>query len=722
MFVRFDTLRVPGTLQWVAATTCSTSDCKGSGVGLYNAGQAIDTGAYANLAFQRGSANGEIYWDQIHVGVDVSTIQTSVNGTGFGGDSGFTVGYQALVAADTVKDEDLSGGGFSGVLGLSPPANSVITTIIPGATSGGPDGATFLDNLFGAGNTAPVGRYLSLALERWGDSTTKSSLGFGARDTSICGNPCQPNYSNVVSSPSGPLFWRIMLEGITVDTFNSPSSSTSGPTNIQHFPIKMPSSTTTSQSWPVAVMDSGGGPILFADRNLLNAVYGVYGIGPSSDGYYYVPCKKPIAVSFIFNSIAYPVHPLDMSDFTSSDQTHQTCLGSMQYGAGLTAGDIILGSSFLKNVYSVYTYPITGATSKTWAPLVGLVPLTNSTTAAQQFYNVRSLNMPLSDGSTSGGSNSGSNSGGGGPSSQQAQDQGRHVVSGGIIALCVVLGFVALAAGMFCAWFFWLRRKYGKDGSAPDVQPDEPEEKNDDPAVVAARGRRSKKYQSMQRQKSMVDGYSDLDVDSWACDESIGDVSSLAANPLRTITSGESVRDEKEPNYNATQVDSGHSNTESTRENNIRYSTSAAWESTYPPAGWSPSILTSRTASYHRDKSPSVSSTKTLLYNGPNEIGMNSPGLDGPYPTSTALNHLQLYSPPTRHSLLRNPSISTPVDIESPDHIDDERGNKVSSNGGYFDSMPMKTIRVVQNDTDVNTSPTRSFRPSARLIDASEDR
>lgn len=104
---------------WVAASTCATSDCTASGVGLYDAERAIDSGSYANLTFQTGAAAGEIYWDQVQVGVNVSTIETAVNGTGFGGASGFTVSYQAFVAATEVSSEDLSGGSFSGVLGLS---------------------------------------------------------------------------------------------------------------------------------------------------------------------------------------------------------------------------------------------------------------------------------------------------------------------------------------------------------------------------------------------------------------------------------------------------------------------------------------------------------------------------------------------------------------------------------------------------------------------------
>jgi hypothetical protein len=61
----------------------------------------------------------------------------------------------------------------------------------------------------------------------------------------------------------------------------------------------------------------------------------------------YMSCTQLISVSFIFNGQEYAVHPIDMSDYTSDSGQ---CRGSMQYSDNLAAGDVILGSSFLKNV------------------------------------------------------------------------------------------------------------------------------------------------------------------------------------------------------------------------------------------------------------------------------------------------------------------------------------------------------------------------------------
>jgi len=138
--------------------------------------------------------------------------------------------------------------------------------------------------------------------------------------------------------------------------------------------------------------------MLFGSRDMINSIYGAYGsefggatrvdkiynrlradvsasffallVGPASDGICeststpchpvplplsdtnatatdYMSCTQLISVSFTFNGQEYAVHPIDMSDYTS---TSSQCRGSMQYADNLAAGDVILGSSFLKNV------------------------------------------------------------------------------------------------------------------------------------------------------------------------------------------------------------------------------------------------------------------------------------------------------------------------------------------------------------------------------------
>lgn len=171
---------------------------------------------------------------------------------------------------------------------------------------------------------------------------------------------------------------------------------------------------------------------------------------------------------------------------------------------GLRSYHSVLGSSFLKNVYSVYRYPDQKLNPTTWQPTVGMAPLTDAATAARDFYAVRKLRQPLSG-------VSGGNTAGGVGNPQQSADAvaGQHrVVSTAVIAACSVIGFFVMAAGAFCAWWFWWRRRLGQNGVVEYKMAHMDSEQSTDMF-------RSRKHVETQRQKSMVDGFSDYDVDSW---------------------------------------------------------------------------------------------------------------------------------------------------------------------------------------------------------------
>ena len=250
---------------WVASDTCTSSDCKSTSQ-LFNASQSLDSGSSASLTFQSGSASGEIYWEEITLG-------------------NFTIGYQAMVVADTVTDEDLSGGNYSGVLGLALPANSVIYSEIGGTTGSSPDGATFLDNLFGMGQSAPTERLFSLALARLEDVRTTSFLGIGAIYSSYCPSPCQPPYSPIISQPNlgvtGYTHWRIQLESMSATTWSDAQNGVGNTTTALSLGASL---VDTSKGSPIAVLDSGGMQILVGSKTYADTIYGAYGVSASSDG------------------------------------------------------------------------------------------------------------------------------------------------------------------------------------------------------------------------------------------------------------------------------------------------------------------------------------------------------------------------------------------------------------------------------------------------------
>ena len=165
------------------------------------------------------------------------------------------------------------------------PANSIISSEIPGTTSSDPDGAIFLDNLFGSGIYAPTQRIFSLALERRNDVRTRSFLTLGSVDDKYCPSPCEPKYLPIIAQPSlgttGYLHWRIALQGIRATQWSDQAQGVGASvTNIQLGPsIAVP-----SRNQPLAVLDSGGVAILVGNLAYANAIYAPWGVTAGSDG------------------------------------------------------------------------------------------------------------------------------------------------------------------------------------------------------------------------------------------------------------------------------------------------------------------------------------------------------------------------------------------------------------------------------------------------------
>ena len=86
----------------------------------------------------------------------------------------------------------------------------------------------------------------------------------------------------------------------------------------------------------------------------------IYGSVPGSqffqsEGIYTVPCDTEISLSFVFGGIEYPMHPIDTVAATTDGNGGVVCYSGFPVGDGSTE-DLLLGDSFLRNVYSVFDY------------------------------------------------------------------------------------------------------------------------------------------------------------------------------------------------------------------------------------------------------------------------------------------------------------------------------------------------------------------------------
>jgi len=137
----------------------------------------------------------------------------------------------------------------------------------------------------------------------------------------------------------------------------------------------------------------------------------------------YVPCKTPLNMTITLdNRPEIPIHPLDVTAEPPTDPTAQFCIGLIQ-SADLqlskpdsSIGDMILGVPFMRNVYTVMAYttpnadgsfPLVASDNQTLdalaqiiRPQLGLLSLTDPTTALKEFNTVRVLNQPISNSSS----------------------------------------------------------------------------------------------------------------------------------------------------------------------------------------------------------------------------------------------------------------------------------------------------------------------------------
>ena len=402
-----------------------------------------------------------------------------------------------------------------------------------------------------------------------------------------------------------------------------------------------------------------------------------------------MPCKTQVALTFDFSGSKVPVHPLDMSYPDPSDPSQSTCIGMIQYAdnLGSDVGDFILGSSFLKNVYSIYQYP-DQVRSTRWQPTIGLIPLTNASIASSDFYAVRTNRQSLRSVSSDE-----ANTTGPGPwnpttsPATEGSSGGKKVASTAVIIGCSVVGFFVLAAAAFAAWWFWLRRRHGSTGVVDYDRKSRSEVNSGFDSDYSGSTSRAKKHEGAKRQRSMIEGYSDYEGDSSWVSET-GDSIRLGHIP-------EVAEDDEDESKARPSADTGHSSSSRVLDH-----TSLIDE----PLALAPVIGDrdrSQPSTGRRDSSPSA-----RLSLAPQ--GRTSYAQSGPYPslpksaTARSLSVSMSGPFPSTNNLAaqanRRPDVSPMYDINTSDYF------KVPSRG-------RSSQRVAQGDRDRTPSGPGQLNP-----------
>ncbi|PPR06744.1 hypothetical protein CVT24_013051 [Panaeolus cyanescens] len=302
----------------------------------------------------------------------------------------YKIEQQAFLSATESTISALHEHGINGVFGLSfelgaaSPINDKIKTLYGADATWG---KSVLQNIFDANPTQP--NLISLQLGRTGDLE-----GTGGGEFLI--GEYNANYTDQVGNatkldqyPVGGNRWTTLVDGIWVDdqelTYTYVSTVPLGP--------GIPANAT------VALLDTGDPTGLFPSA-IADAIFSrIPGAVPyieNGQKMYVLPCNTTTDLEISIGGVRYPIHPLDLSvitdPFTINGADHIACVSSFTISDDLGHGefDIILGDTFLRNVYSVYDFgdPLPTGTGMS-PPYMKLVSTLDPAKAIEQVATIR---------------------------------------------------------------------------------------------------------------------------------------------------------------------------------------------------------------------------------------------------------------------------------------------------------------------------------------------
>ncbi|PBK97380.1 acid protease [Armillaria gallica] len=320
-----------------------------------NITDSIDTGKVSELPYAKGAAGGP---------VKTSTLEFA----------GYIVQDQAFMQVTPDSEHPIG----AGIIGLGPTTGSVIYNNLTTSV-----GYTVLDRIFLQNTSTP--NYLTVLLGRTQDPTDvfPGEISIGE---------LLDGYSNIESEPKLEI---LLDEDGIIGSDGKPIHIT---TTVKQ----------TSNSKQATAMLDTGFSLSQVPRYVADAIYSRFsgaeymnmtGLGEV----WTLPCDEEVNVTFKFSGNSYHVHPLDATmdpSLINLDLTDSTgrsyCVGSFQpfiFAPPFPTYDMILGMSFLRNVYAVFNYGdfVAGGNDTTVRedPYVQLLSTTDPAEAHSDFVAVR---------------------------------------------------------------------------------------------------------------------------------------------------------------------------------------------------------------------------------------------------------------------------------------------------------------------------------------------
>ncbi|KAF8496886.1 aspartic peptidase domain-containing protein [Russula emetica] len=332
---------------------------------------ANDTGVQSGLAYAIGEVSGKALI--LHDLGEVKTAQLEF--------LGYTVPDQAFMQVTPTSNTPQ----VPGMLGLGPNSGSSIHVSL----NNQPQGDTVLDRIFRQNVSTP--NILTVLLGRSNDPTEKYpgdvTVGEILRGLENITNQPRVPVTALPAPDAVSQHWQVLLD----------EDGIIGP-NGQPIQVQSGVKSTQNRNQLTATFDTGFS-FPQVPQCVSNAIYsGVPGASLESvEGLgqiWFIPCDAEINITFKIGGQTYPVHPLDTnSDDALTNPDGQNCVGAFQpISSGVSSTyDLILGTSFLRNVYLLVDYGdfVDGSVNTTADPYVQLLSVTDPTAAHADFVNVR---------------------------------------------------------------------------------------------------------------------------------------------------------------------------------------------------------------------------------------------------------------------------------------------------------------------------------------------
>ncbi|KAH9854587.1 acid protease [Lenzites betulinus] len=281
------------------------------------------------------------------------------------GEAGAGVLAHAQAFVNVPGAREITTYGNQGILGLGAPRQ---WSVVRHALSDSPwNGRSFLDNAFDQ-NPALDNFFI---------------VEFGPRDRT---GVVQGGISLIIFIGEIPSALAVIKDApklplVTGSFWDVPSQS--GGFLVNGLPLNITSSSTADLNKPVMMLDTGAFAASIPPE-YLRAIYGsLPGAALMRDGYWSVPCDTKMNVSIYFGDIAYPIHPLDMTEPYDVQDGKAVCRSLILSNTD-TRIPFLIGLNILRNTNLLYHYGDV-ADSSDEQPYVQVLSSTHADNASEEF-------------------------------------------------------------------------------------------------------------------------------------------------------------------------------------------------------------------------------------------------------------------------------------------------------------------------------------------------